>query len=176
MSLKVGLSSCHWRSLSFIFIKRTSLVLGFDRLCLYYGVFEWPFMFISKGKQSPIHIGWCMCGQLSNSVWAWSSAERWIADATECRFISKSVETSSMYRKVASSGMSRLVRHFKIFRRLMKGKFDVYVLWPVAKKFQNWIVDRSTAGNFTVCKQANIGILSKGVINYFFESVGQLIW
>ena len=32
------------------------------------------------------------------------------------------------YRKVASSRLSRLVAHFLIFRRLMKGKFDVYVL------------------------------------------------
>ena len=32
----------------------------------------------------------------------------------------------------------------------MKGKFDAYVLWPLAKKFLNWIVDRSTARNFTV--------------------------
>ena len=31
-------------------------------------------------------------------------------------------------RKVASSSMSQLVAHFHIFRRLMKGKFDVYVL------------------------------------------------
>ena len=34
----------------------------------------------------------------------------------------------------------------------MKGKFDAYVLWPLSKKFQNWIVDRSTARDFTVCK------------------------
>jgi hypothetical protein len=32
----------------------------------------------------------------------------------------------------------------------MKGKFDAYVLWPLAKKFQNWIVHRSTARDFTV--------------------------
>ena len=32
------------------------------------------------------------------------------------------------YRKVASSSLSRLVAHFQIFRRLMKGKFDAYVL------------------------------------------------
>ena len=32
------------------------------------------------------------------------------------------------YRKVASSSMSRLVAHIQIFRRLMKGKFDAYVL------------------------------------------------
>ena len=55
------------------------------------------------------------------------------------------------YRKVASSSLSRLVAHFQISRRLMKGKFDAYVLWPLAKKFQNWIVDRSTARDFTVC-------------------------
>ena len=32
----------------------------------------------------------------------------------------------------------------------MKGKFDPYVLWPLAKSLQNWIVDRSTARDFTV--------------------------
>ena len=32
----------------------------------------------------------------------------------------------------------------------MEGKFDAYVLWPLAKKFQNWKVDRSTARDFTV--------------------------
>ena len=32
----------------------------------------------------------------------------------------------------------------------MKGKFDAYV--RMAKKFQNWIVDRSTARDFVVSK------------------------
>ena len=32
----------------------------------------------------------------------------------------------------------------------MKGKFVVCVLWSLAKKFQNLIVDQSTACNFTV--------------------------
>ena len=58
------------------------------------------------------------------------------------------------YRKVASSSLSWLVAHFQIFRRLMKGKFDTYILWPLAKKFQNWIVDWSTARNFTVSKNS----------------------
>ena len=56
-----------------------------------------------------------------------------------------------MYRRVASSSLSRLVAYFQIFRRLMKGKFDAYVLCPLTKKFQNLIVDRSTARDFTVC-------------------------
>ena len=34
----------------------------------------------------------------------------------------------SEYRKVASSSLSLLLAHFQIFRRLMKGKFDVYLL------------------------------------------------
>ena len=38
-----------------------------------------------------------------------------------------------IYRKVASSSLSRLVAHFQIVRRLMKEKFDAYVLWPLAK-------------------------------------------
>ena len=46
--------------------------------------------------------------------------------------------------------LSRLVAQIRIFRSLMKGKFDAYVLWPLAKKFQNWIVNRSTARDFTV--------------------------
>ena len=33
----------------------------------------------------------------------------------------------------------------------MKGKFDAYVLWPLANKLQDWIVDRSNACDFTVC-------------------------
>ena len=53
---------------------------------------------------------------------------------------------------VASSSLSQLVAHVWIFRLFMKGKFDAYVLWPLTKRVQNWIVDRSTAHNFTVCK------------------------
>ena len=32
----------------------------------------------------------------------------------------------------------------------MKGIFDAYILWLFVKKVQNWIVDRSTARDFTV--------------------------
>ena len=32
----------------------------------------------------------------------------------------------------------------------MKGKFDAYVLWSLAQRVQNWIVDPSTARDFTV--------------------------
>ena len=32
----------------------------------------------------------------------------------------------------------------------MKGKFEAYVLRPLAKRVQNWIVDQSTARDFTV--------------------------
>ena len=41
-----------------------------------------------------------------------------------------------IYRKVASSRLSWLVAHLRIFRLLMKGKFDAYVLLPLAKKFK----------------------------------------
>ena len=54
------------------------------------------------------------------------------------RFLSPSPSLSCFYyRKVASSSISRLVAHLMIFRRLLKGKFDAYVVWPLAKKFQN---------------------------------------
>ena len=51
---------------------------------------------------------------------------------------------AAIYCKVAST--SWLV---SIFRMFMKGKFDAYILWPFAISFQNWIVDRFTARDFT---------------------------
>ena len=43
----------------------------------------------------------------------------------------------------------------------MKGKFDAYILWPLAKKFQNWIVDRSTARDFTVIDVNKMAVATK---------------
>ena len=54
------------------------------------------------------------------------------------------------YRKVVSSRLSQLVAQSRIFWHIMKGNFDVHLLRPLAKRVQNWIVDRSTARNFTV--------------------------
>ena len=57
------------------------------------------------------------------------------------------------YRKVASRSTSWLVARPRIFRPFMKGKFDPYVLcdlWPLT--IDLWIVDRSTARDFTVCQ------------------------
>ena len=47
----------------------------------------------------------------------------------------------------------------------MKGKFDSYVLWRLAKRVQNWIVERSTAHDFTVLKvgQRLIDTLIEGI-------------
>ena len=42
------------------------------------------------------------------------------------------IEPCAKYRKVASRSTSRLVAHPKVFRLFMKGKFDPYVLWPLA--------------------------------------------
>ena len=58
------------------------------------------------------------------------------------------------YRKVVSSNLSCLEGHAGFFRLLMKWTFDPYVLWPLAKKFQNWTVDRSTARDFMVYQSA----------------------
>ena len=33
---------------------------------------------------------------------------------------------------------------------MMREKFDVYVLWPLAHRVQNWIVDQSIDRDFTV--------------------------
>ena len=56
------------------------------------------------------------------------------------------------YRKVANSSLSQLVAHFQIFGRLMKGKYDAYVLWLLAIKFQTWILNRWTAWDFNIVK------------------------
>ena len=63
------------------------------------------------------------------------------------------------YRKVASWSTSRLVARPGIFRLFMKGKFDPYALWPFA--YDLWIVDRSTARNFTVLNTSEIKDLAK---------------
>ena len=52
----------------------------------------------------------------------------------------------------------------------MKGKFDAYVLWPLAKRVQNWIVDWFTARNFTVgwrklLDDAQVNVESRGPKN-----------
>ena len=39
-----------------------------------------------------------------------------------------SIFENHVYRKVTSSSLSQLVAHFQIFRGLMKGKFDDYVM------------------------------------------------
>ena len=49
----------------------------------------------------------------------------------------------------------------------MKGKSDAYVLWPLAKKFQNWIVDRSTTRDFTVLKRHWVGFSYPSTKDFF---------
>ena len=79
------------------------------------------------------------------------------------------------YRKVVSSRLSRLVAHSRIFRLFMKGKFDAYVLWPLTKRVQNWIVDRSTARDFTVCTMNHSS--SKGAkVNFSCQESFELFW
>ena len=45
----------------------------------------------------------------------------------------------------------QLVAHFRILRLFIKGKFNAYVLRPLVKRVQNWIVDWFTAHNLKVC-------------------------
>ena len=72
------------------------------------------------------------------------------------------------YRKVKSSRLSRLVAHFHIFRLLMKGNFDAYVLWHLDKMVQNWIVDRYTSRDFKV----NYSLQFIMVMGYFYSFSG----
>ena len=73
------------------------------------------------------------------------------------------------YRKVMSSSLSRLVAHPSIFRLFMTGKFDAYVLWPLAKRVQYWIVDRSTACAFMVDGYSCLATDSKPQVTRYFS-------
>ena len=94
---------------------------------------------------------------LKSCIMPISSIKKWISYATFIEVMSLKLAfeigrqcTVSNNRKVASSRLSWLVAHSSIFRLFMKGKFDAYVLWPLAERVQNWIVDQSIAHNFTV--------------------------
>ena len=52
----------------------------------------------------------------------------WFSDI----LLSEFTISKNAYRKVASRSTSRLVARPGIFRLFMKGKFDPYVLWPLA--------------------------------------------
>ena len=48
------------------------------------------------------------------------------------------------------------VTYPRIFRLFIKEKFVIYVLWPLAKMIQNWIVAWSTSRNFTIISKSLI--------------------
>ena len=85
---------------------------------------------------------------ISNS-WLRNSHKKWILNwwETNSKLITLLKNGTSIYRKVASSRLSRLVAHFQTVN---EGEFYAYVLWPLKKLLENWIVDRSTARDFTV--------------------------
>ena len=74
-----------------------------------------------------------------NNDWLFYGCQQCLARQTHQNHLTVA---NGKYRKVASSNLSWLVAHFQIFRRLIKGKFDAYALWPLTKKFQNWICSR----------------------------------
>ena len=55
-----------------------------------------------------------------------------------------------MYRKVGTSNTSHLEAHIGIYRLLMKGIFDAYVLWPFDKKFVFELVTWVNTHDFTI--------------------------
>ena len=52
--------------------------------------------------------------------------------------------------KLRAVDLSQLVAHSRIFRLFIKGKFKAYLLWPLAKRVQSWIVDLFTSCDFMV--------------------------
>ena len=82
--------------------------------------------------------------------WPFNSIDGWCIKSISWQNLMPKCNFNTAYFKVASSRLFRLVAHLRILRLFMKGKFDGYVLWPLVKRFQNWIVDQSTAPDFTV--------------------------
>ena len=60
------------------------------------------------------------------------------------------LELDFKYHKAAKRSTSCLVAHPGIFRLLMKGKFEVYFLWPFGEKLMFEIVAQSTIRNSMV--------------------------
>ena len=66
---------------------------------------------------------------------------------------------SVIYRIVASTSPSRIEAHAGLFRLLMKGIFDPYVLWPFDKKLIFKLVTRVRTRDYTVfigCKMLDL--------------------
>ena len=89
------------------------------RINLQHGVHHNFLKFFSLFHLINVLLLWCLW---SSYVWGLASHE------------SMSETYPTIYRKVASSRLSWLVAHFRIFRLFMKGKFHAYVLWPFGKK------------------------------------------
>jgi hypothetical protein len=56
------------------------------------------------------------------------------------------------YHKVESSNTSHLEAHAGIYRLLMKGIFNAYVLWPIDKKLIFELVTHVNTRDFTLRK------------------------
>ena len=77
---------------------------------------------------------------ITSDVWANGASINWeskflLSYFFPCYFwvLSGTMHTC-IYRKVKSTSPSRLEAHADFFRLSMKGKYDVYLLWPFGKK------------------------------------------
>jgi hypothetical protein len=115
-------------------------------------------------------------GSNESSTVPWRSIlATWWHQRPETRSTTNVSKRRSTYREVGNSSLSLLIAHFQIFRGLIKGKFDAYVLWPLAKKFQNWIIDRSTARDFTVwLKSVRTQIFN--ILDFYTENHSKVNW
>ena len=73
-------------------------------------------------------------------------------------------------RSLLSLHLAGTLAHPRTFR-LMKGNFDAYLLWPLDKKVKNWIVDRSTTRDFTVCYEETLKNWSGWYFRYFGKTL-----
>ena len=106
------------------------------------------------GSEAPARLFWLLLEAVEDTLLTFLSfSPLWVLPRIHEKYILRAMPTFlHTYRKVASSRLSWLVAHLRIFRVFMKGKVDAYVLWPLAKRVQNWIVDHSTARDFTAYK------------------------
>ena len=87
------------------------------------------------------HELWCNATLISNAwctigaIYTWLGVNRQASCQARVSFVSK------IYRIVVSTSLSRFEAHVGLFRLLMKGIFDAYLLWPFGENFYLHIIN-----------------------------------
>ena len=114
---------------------------------------------------SPGHV-WFNTTEAKNLQNLTETHKKWITEYV-CAGQARTPAQTSMHCKVASSNTSHLEAHAGFFRLLMKGIFNLYVLWYFDKKLISELVTRVRTRDYTVVMQEDTHVyLLELLINY----------